>query len=82
MVVARNSVPSELKMVGSGQKVTVVPVRPRGALPTTSSLPWGLPPLRKTRRWRLPSRSISSSRRLDRALTTDTPTPWRPPETL
>ena len=35
---ARNSVPSEAKIVGSGQKVTVVPVRPRGARPTTLSL--------------------------------------------
>ena len=44
---AWNSVPSELKTVGSGQKATVVPdVRPRaGVGPTRSSLPCGLPPL-------------------------------------
>ena len=36
MVRATNSVVS--KMLRSGQKVTVVPVRPRGAEPTTSSL--------------------------------------------
>ena len=39
---ARNSTSS--KIVGSGQNDTVVPVRPRGALPVTSSLPVGLPP--------------------------------------
>ena len=37
-VAARNFVSS--KTVASGQNDTVVPVRPRGALPTTSSLPW------------------------------------------
>ncbi len=39
---ARNSISS--KMVGSGQKLTVVPVRPWGAGPVTSSLPVGFPP--------------------------------------
>ena len=29
-----------------------------------------------------PLRRISSSRRSESALTTETPTPWRPPETL
>ncbi len=77
---ARNSTSS--KMVASGQKVTVVPVRPRGALPVTSSLPTGLPPSLNSRTWWSPSLSISSSSRVDRALTTETPTPWRPPETL
>ena len=38
-VCARKSVSS--KTVASGQNVTVVPVRPRGALPVTSSLPCG-----------------------------------------
>ena len=42
---ARNSVPSELKMVGSGQKVMVVPVRPRGDRPAGASLETTLPPL-------------------------------------
>ncbi len=41
-VCARNSTSS--KMVGSGQNDTVVPVRPRGAVPVTVSLPVGLPP--------------------------------------
>ena len=36
---ARNSISS--KMAGSGQNVIVVPVRPRGAFPVTSSLPTG-----------------------------------------
>ena len=42
---ARNSVPSDEKMVGSGQKVMVVPVRPRGARPMGASLDTTLPPL-------------------------------------
>ena len=29
-----------------------------------------------------PSRAVSTRSHEDRALTTDTPTPWRPPETL
>ena len=62
----------------------VVPVeRPRlGVSPTTVILPWGLPPLAYSWRWRLPPRSTSMRRRSESALTTDTPTPWRPPETL
>ena len=47
---ARNSVPSEAKMVGSGQKTTVVPVRPLGARPTSASLLTTLPPLAKDMR--------------------------------
>ncbi len=79
-----NSVPSAEKIVGSGQNVTVVPVRrPRPEVrPTTSILPCGLPPLAYSCRWRLPSRSISTIRRSDSALTTLTPTPWSPPDTL
>ena len=34
MVREWNSVPSDAKTVGSGQNVMVVPVRPRGAVPT------------------------------------------------
>ena len=77
---ARNSTSS--KMLGSGQNVTVVPVRPRGALPVTVSLPWGFPPSANSMTWWSPSRSISRSSRVDRALTTELPTPCRPPETL
>jgi hypothetical protein len=77
---ARKSVSS--KIVGSGQNVTMVPVRPRGAGPTISSGPFGLPPSTNSSRWRFPSRSISSNNRVDNAFTIDTPTPWRPPETL
>ena len=42
IVWARNSTSS--KIAGSGVKVTVVPVRPRGAGPVTFNLPCGLPP--------------------------------------
>ena len=70
------------KIDGSGQNVTVVPLWLRGEGPTTSSLPTGFPPLTNSIRWCWPSRSTSTMSRRDRALTTDTPTPWRPPETL
>ena len=81
---ATNSVPSEAKMVSSGQKVTVVPfLRPRaGVLPVFASLPFGLPPSTNSMPQRSPSRSISRTTRRDNALTTLTPTPCRPPETL
>ncbi len=79
-VCARNSVSS--KIAASGQNVTVVPVRPRGALPVTSSFPLGFPPSPNSNTWWSPSRSISSRSRVERALTTETPTPWSPPETL
>ena len=68
-------------IVASGQKVTVVPVRPRGASPTTFSFSATLPPSAKAIWWRLPSRSTSTTSFDDRALTTETPTPCRPPET-
>ena len=80
MVRAENSRVSNT--VPSGQKVTVVPVRPRGASPTTSSLVLTLPPSTNSMRWCLPCWSTSTTRRLESAFTTDTPTPWRPPETL
>ncbi len=80
MVRAENS--SVSKTLPSGQKVTVVPVRPRGASPTTSSLLVGTPPLAKVIWWCLPSRSTSTMSLVDRAFTTDTPTPCRPPDTL
>ena len=82
---ARNSVSS--KMDASGQKVTVVPVlgspvlRSLGAGPVSVTLRLSLPPFSNSASQWLPSRSISSRSRLDRALTTETPTPCRPPET-
>ena len=77
-VCARNSVSS--KIVASGQNVIVVP-RFFDA-PTLVSLSCGLPPLAKCCSHLPPSRWISRSSRLDSALTTDTPTPCRPPEIL
>ena len=81
---ATNSVPSEAKMSVSGQNVTEVPeVRVRaGVSPVTESLLFTLPPSTNSIPWRLPLRSISRINRLDRALTTDTPTPCKPPDTL
>ena len=75
---ARNSVSS--KMVSSGQNVIVVPCFFDG--PILVSLSWGFPPLAKCWTHLPPSRWISTSRRLDSALTTDTPTPCSPPEIL
>src|SRR5690606_20184591 len=69
----------ESKYFGSGQKRTVVPVLFFGTLPTTSSLPLRSPPT-KLMLYSLPSRRIQTSRFFDSALTTDTPTPCRPPE--
>ena len=78
-VVARNSVPSEAKTVGSGQNVTMVPVAGWplrvGASPRTSSLVAGRPPLRNSMRWCLPYWYTSTRVRIDKALTTLTPTP-------
>ena len=62
IVRAENSMVS--KTVRSGQNVTVVPVRPRGASPTTFELGLrDLPPSANSMRWRLPSRSTSTTRR-------------------
>ena len=77
-VCARNSVSS--KIVASGQNEIVVPCFFDAAV--LVSLSWGLPPLAKCCSHLPPSRWISTSRRLDSALTTDAPTPWRPPEIL
>ena len=70
---------TESKNFGSGQKRTVVPLTPRLALPTTSSLETVRPSL-KEMLYSLPSRRTQQSRFFDSALTTDTPTPCRPPE--
>ena len=87
-VANRNSVSSNTS--GSGQNVTAVPVCPRFDCATALSLPWGTPGFTvrpvfsAAYSWRhvLPSRSTSSTRRVDSALTTDTPTPCSPPDTL
>ncbi len=80
MVWARNSVSS--KIVASGQNVTVVPVRSRGAGPVALSFFLISPPSANSAMWCLPSRSMSRTSFVDRAFTTETPTPWSPPETL
>src|SRR5579863_7318416 len=72
---------SESKNLGSGQKRTVVPVLRAPTVPTTSSLEWTLPSL-KLMLYSLPPRLIQHSRCPESALTTETPTPCRPPENL
>src|SRR5690606_9146150 len=67
------------KYEGSGQKRIVVPVLLLPTFPTTSSLPRRLP-FAKLMLYSWPSRRIHTSRCFDSALTTDTPTPCRPPE--
>ncbi len=85
IVWARNSVSS--KTEASGQKVTVVPVlgspvlRSLGAGPVAVTFRLTLPPFSNSASQCWPSRSTSSTRRVDRAFTTEIPTPWRPPET-
>ena len=68
-----------VKIVLLGLKRMVVPRSV--VVPTTLSGPWGSPILYC---WRcsLPSRAIVSVSAPERALTTDTPTPCRPPATL
>jgi hypothetical protein len=72
---------SESKNFGSGQKRTVVPVLRAPTLPTTSSFEC-MRPSRKLMLYSLPPRRTQHSRCFDSALTTDTPTPCRPPENL
>ncbi len=85
IVCARNSVSS--KTEPSGQKVTVVPVlgspvvRSFGAGPVALIFCLTLPPFSNSASQCWPSRSTSSTSRVERALTTEIPTPWRPPET-
>ena len=73
-VSASYSVVSE-KISESAQKVTWVPVRLAG-LPWATG-PRGRPYEKSWRQW-YPSRTTSTSSRVERALTTETPTPWRP----
>ena len=69
----------ESKYFGSGQKRTVVPVCFFGTVPITSSRVVSVAVLER-HAWIWPSRRIVTSTRVDRALTTETPTPCRPPE--
>src|SRR5262249_17745980 len=66
-------------MTGSAQNVTVVPVDVVAA-PFFSGLT-ALPPSPYSCVHTNPSRLISTSRRFDSALTTETPTPCKPPDT-
>ena len=70
---------STVKISGSGLKWTVVPVP--AAMPITASF-WRVLPRTKDIWCRAPSRSTVTTSDSDSALTTDTPTPCRPPETL
>ena len=69
-------------MSASGRNVTVVPVAPSpGSFAPFCSSFWGAPREYSCDQ-SYPSRRISTSSRSDSALTTETPTPCRPPETL
>ena len=70
------------KIVASGMKVTLVPVLDLGAVPIFFKVVTGLPPFSKRCLYITPSRVISTSSQLERALTTEEPTPWRPPDVL
>src|SRR5882762_6603795 len=69
------------KNFGSGQRCTVVPVLRWPTLPTTCSFDVILPSL-KPILYSLPPRLIKHSSFFESALTTETPTPCRPPENL
>ena len=68
------------KVSGEGRKVTSVPRR-SAASPTAASGA-SATPLVKLIAYSVPSLKILSLRETERALTTETPTPCRPPETL
>ena len=63
-----------------GRKVTFVPER-SAVSPVMRSGASGSPPAKRMA-YSLPSRRMSSSSHSDSAFTTETPTPWSPPETL
>ena len=67
------------KTSASGRKVIVVPV-------SSVASPWAIGPVGAPRSKDCvqtnPSRRTSTSSRSDSALTTETPTPWSPPDTL
>jgi hypothetical protein len=69
-----------VKVSGDAVNVTSVPVLPSEG-PTTCSGPSDTPCANATV-CSLPARQMRSSKRVDSALTTETPTPCRPPETL
>jgi hypothetical protein len=69
----------ESKYFGSGQKCTSVPVLRLPTEPTTLSAS-AVSPFSKAMTCSWPLRRIRHSSRFDSALTTDTPTPWSPPE--
>ena len=69
------------KKDGSGQKRMRVPVLLRPTSPTTSSFEWTFPFL-NAMLYSLPPRLTQHSRCFDSALTTETPTPCRPPANL
>jgi hypothetical protein len=72
-----NSIDGKISV--SGRKVTRVPVR--SVVPIGAIGAWGTP-RRYVWRQPRPSRRISSSSHSESAFTTETPTPWSPPETL
>ena len=69
-----------LKVAGDGRKVISVPVR-SAASPTVASGPVASPSSKRIA-CSLPDRQMRSSSHSDSALTTETPTPCSPPETL
>ncbi len=69
----------ESKYFGSAQKCTLVPVLRLPTLPTISSS-LALKPSAKRMRYSLPSRLTVTTTWVDKALTTEMPTPCRPPE--
>ncbi len=69
-----------VKVLGDGKKVTSVPRLPFES-PTTFSGATATPSA-NSMKCSLPSRQIVSLSQLDSALTTETPTPCKPPDTL
>lgn len=69
----------ESKYLGSGVKYTLVPVLRLPTVPTTSSS-LALKPSAKVIWYSLPSRFTRTRTWVDRALTTEIPTPCKPPE--
>jgi hypothetical protein len=67
------------KIEASGQKVIVVPVSLLSSPRASGASGW--PPSRYDWRQTYPWRLTSTSSRVDSALTTEEPTPCRPPET-
>ncbi|KKW47976.1 MAG: hypothetical protein UY98_C0001G0023 [Candidatus Kaiserbacteria bacterium GW2011_GWA2_58_9] len=68
------------KTFGSGSKTTIVPWRPEA--PIFFTFETGLPPSLYSCAYFPPSRCTSARTETESALTTETPTPCKPPETL